>query len=63
MHEIIKKQLFWGGDEMYGERVTEIYNTICKINSQWGFAVLKKKKEPGLKINTEIAFTAKKIYS
>ena len=29
----------------------EIYNTICKTNSQWEFAVLKR-KEPGLKINT-----------
>ena len=33
-----------GGDEgdveMYGESNMEIYNTICKIDSQWEFAVL-----------------------
>ena len=28
-----------GEVEMYGESNTEIYNTICKLNSQWGFAV------------------------
>ena len=32
-----------GGEEgeggMYGERNIEIYNTICKIDSQWEFAV------------------------
>jgi len=25
--------------EMYGESNIETYNTICKIDSQWGFAV------------------------
>ena len=25
--------------EMYGKSNTEIYNTICKIDSQWEFAV------------------------
>ena len=33
----------WGGEEeeggMYGERSMEVYMTICKIDSQWEFAV------------------------
>ena len=33
----------WGGEEgegeMYGESNMEIYNSICKIDSQWEFAV------------------------
>ena len=28
-----------GEGEMYGESNMEIYNTICKIDSQWKFAV------------------------
>jgi len=28
-----------GEGEMYGENNMETYNTICKINSQWEFAV------------------------
>ena len=28
-----------GGGEMYGESNIEIYNTICKMNSQWELAV------------------------
>ena len=28
-----------GEGEMYGEGNIEIYNTICKIDSQWEFAV------------------------
>ena len=28
-----------GEGEMYGESNTEIYNTICKTDSQWEFAV------------------------
>ena len=41
--------LGWGGSrgcmdvwrcmEMYGERSMEVYMTICKIDSQWEFAV------------------------
>ena len=27
------------GDEMYGESNMETYNTICKIDMQWEFAV------------------------
>ena len=28
-----------GEREMYGESNTEMYNTICKIDSQWEFAI------------------------
>jgi len=28
-----------GEGEMYGQSNLEIYNTICKIDSQWEFAV------------------------
>ena len=28
-----------GGGEIYGESNMETYNTICKIDSQWYFAV------------------------
>ena len=28
-----------GAGEMYGESNMEIYNSICKIASQWEFAV------------------------
>ena len=28
-----------GEGEMYGESNIEIYNTICKIDSQWEFAL------------------------
>ena len=28
-----------GEDEMYGETNTDIYNTICKIESQWELTV------------------------
>ena len=28
-----------GEGEMYGESNIEIYNTMCKIDSQWEFAV------------------------
>ena len=28
-----------GEDELYGESNVEIYDAICKIDSQWEFAV------------------------
>ena len=28
-----------GVDEMYGKSNMEIYNTVCKIDSQWEFAI------------------------
>ena len=37
-----------GEGEMYGENNMEIYNTICKIDSQWEFAVWFRKLKPGL---------------
>ena len=41
-----------GGKEgkggMYGESNTEIYITICKIDSEWEFAVWLKELKPGL---------------
>ena len=38
----LKKILFWGEEgeaEMYGESNMDTYITICKIDSQWEFAV------------------------
>ena len=37
----------WEG-EMYGESNIEIDNTICKIDSQWEFAVWLKELKQGL---------------
>ena len=34
--------------EMYGESNTEIYNTMCKIDSQWEFAVWLRELKQGL---------------
>ena len=42
-----------GDGEMYGESKMEIYNTICKTDSQWEFAVLLMKLKQGLYINLE----------
>ena len=33
---------------MYGKSNTEIYTTICKMNSQWEFAVWLRKLKQGL---------------
>ena len=38
---------------MYGKSTLETYITICKIDSQWEFAVLLRKLEQGLCINLE----------
>ena len=38
---------------MYGESNMEIYITICKIDSQWEFAVYLREFEQGLCINPE----------
>ena len=47
----------WGGEEgegeMYGESNVEIYNTICKIDSQWEFAACLRKLKQGLCTNLE----------
>ena len=38
---------------MYGKSNTETYITICKIDSQWEFAVWLRKLKQGLYINLE----------
>ena len=42
-----------GEGEMYGKSNMEIYITICKIDSQWEFAVWLRKLKQGLCINLE----------
>ena len=42
-----------GEGEMYGESNMEIYITMCKIDSQWEFAVWLRKLKQGLCINLE----------
>jgi len=42
-----------GEGEMYGESNMETYITICKIDSQWEFAVCLRKLKQGLCINLE----------
>ena len=39
--------------EMYGKGNMETYISICKIDSQWEFAVWLRKHKPGLCINLE----------
>ena len=44
----------WGRDsEMYGESNMKTYITICKIESQWEFAVCLGELKQGLCINLE----------
>ena len=38
---------------MYGESAMETYVTICKIDSQWEFAVCLRKFKQGLSNNLE----------
>ena len=40
-----------GEDEMYEESNMETYITICKIESQWEFAVWLRELEQGLCVN------------
>ena len=42
-----------GKGEMYGKSNMESYITICKIDSQWEFAVWLRKLKQGLCINLE----------
>ena len=42
-----------GEGEMYGKSSMETYITICKIDSQWEFAVWLRKLKQGLCINLE----------
>jgi len=37
----------WGEGEMYGKSNMETYITICKIDSQWEFAVWLRKLKQG----------------
>ena len=42
-----------GRGEMYGKSNMETYITICKIESQWEFAMWLRKLKQGLRINLE----------
>ena len=42
-----------GEGEMYGQSNMETYITICKIESQWEFAVWPRELKQGLCINLE----------
>ena len=42
-----------GEGEMYGKSNMETYITICKIDSQWEFAIWLRKLKLGLCINLE----------
>ena len=42
-----------GEGEMYGKSNTETYITICKIDSQWEFAIWLRKLKQWLFINLE----------
>ena len=42
-----------GEGEMYGQSNTEIYNTVCKTDSQWEFAVWLEEFKQGLCKNLE----------
>ena len=42
-----------GEGEMHGKSKMETYITICKIDSQWEFAVWVRKLKQGLCINLE----------
>jgi len=37
-----------GEGEMYGESNIEIYNTMCKTDSPWGFSVCKRTQRRAL---------------
>ena len=42
-----------GEGEMYGESSMETYSTVCKLDSQWEFAICLRKLKQGLCINLE----------
>ena len=42
-----------GEGEIYGKHTMETYITICKIDSQWEFALWLRKIKQGLCINLE----------
>ena len=43
-----------GEGEMFGESNMETYITICKIDSQWEFAVCLRELKQGLCINLDL---------
>ena len=43
-----------GEGEMYGESNMEIFNTICKIDNQWEFAVWLRELKQGFCDNLEV---------
>ena len=43
-----------GDGEMYGESNIEIYNVMCKTESQWEFAVRLRKLKQGLYDDLEV---------
>ena len=43
----------WGEGELYGESNMETYITVCKIDSQWEFAVWIRKPKQELCVNLE----------
>ena len=43
-----------GEGEKYGDSNVEIYITICKIDSQWEFAICLGELKQGLYINLEV---------
>ena len=43
-----------GEGEMYGKSNMETYITLCKIDSQWEFAVWLRKLKQGLSISLEV---------
>ena len=49
----VKRQLWGGEGELYGESNLETYITICKIDSQWEFAVCLRGGKQGLCLNLE----------
>ena len=48
-----RRQTYGGEGEMYEKSNTETFITICKIDSQWEFAVCLRELKQGLCINLE----------
>ena len=47
--------------EMFGESNMETYITICKIDSQWEFAVWLRKLKQGLSVNLGASLVAQRV--
>ena len=50
-----------GEGEMYGESNMETYITICKIDSQWEFAVWLRKLKHRLSVNLGASLVAQRV--